>query len=51
MTTTTLRTTAILKTDLAGSAPRFRELAEYADNRLIRPLAEYIGTPPRSTVP
>jgi hypothetical protein len=28
VTTTTPRTTAILKTDLAGSAPRFRVLAE-----------------------
>lgn len=28
MSTTTLRTTAILKTDLAGSTPRFRELPE-----------------------
>ena len=28
MTTTTLRATAILKTDLAGSTPRFREPAE-----------------------
>ena len=26
-------------------------LEQYADNRLIRPVAEYIGTPPRSTVP
>ena len=28
MSTTTLRTTAILKTDVAGSTPRFRELPE-----------------------
>ena len=28
MSTTTLRTTAILKTDIAGSTPRFREKSE-----------------------
>jgi class 3 adenylate cyclase len=28
VSTTTFRTTAILKTDLAGSTPRFRELPE-----------------------
>jgi class 3 adenylate cyclase len=38
MSTTTFRATAILKTDLAGSTPRFRELPE-AD--LAAPLSEH----------